>query len=344
MPLTHKAAGGCGPEFPYAIAYSALIEHGFTASPTLGTNAHISLWFKPTGTLDPLRPISDPAVHHHVDIVKAGSTVIVGFNGSTHGPYPGAVGTCFHELIEGVLAEYAGTDGGYYSDLRAIDGADSTRFWTASAWTPEAIVPRNPSGVDYGASGAWLDFGNALDLGADTSSNGNHWTVDATVTWSPPATTGTAYATRWLNASYMPAKAFDGVVTTGSAWVAPGPAVEGVDFIALRPATPLRADRVTVHHVYSESSYWLQGYTIYGSLDSTDGVDGTWVELGSFPSPYPSVVTALTTQLTNAVRGMMYKLLCTDKVTGHAIGFMEIRFQEAVQSRQSTDTPTKNIV
>jgi hypothetical protein len=334
MSLTPKTTGGLGPEHPYAVAYSALIENGFTSSPALGDDAHISLWFKH-------KP--NHSSHHHVDIIKDGATVSVAIDGGVATPYTGTVGVCFHELIEGVLTEYAGSAVGFYSDLRAIDGADSTRLWTASAWTPGTIIPRNPSGVDYGTNGAWLDFGNALDLGADVSGNGNEWVMDATITWSEPATTGTAYANRWLNATYGPEKAFDGINSASSFWAATAPAVPNADFIALQPATPVRADRVTVHHVYSESSYWLQGYTIYGSLDSTNGVDGTWFELGSFPSPYPSAPASLSTALVGAVRGMMYKLVCTDKVTGHAIGFMEIEFQEAIQSEQSIDTPTNNL-
>jgi hypothetical protein len=326
MSLTPKATGGRGPEFPYAVAYSALIEHGFTSSPALGTDAHISLWYKDK---------TAHTAHHHVDILKAGTTVTFAVDGGTYASYTGTIGTYFHELIEGVLTEYAGSAVGYYSDLRAIDGADSTRFWTPSAWTPGTIIPRNPGGVEYGTNGAWLDFGDALDLGADVSGNGNDWVVDSTITWSARAT-GTAYGSPYA-AGYPPSNAFDGNAST---FFAVSSNTNTHDFVAVKPTTDIRADKVSIKALFN-SSYWLQDYTIYGSLDSTDGVNGTWVELGDFASPYPSSPTLIEQTLSGAVRGMMYKLETT-RVTTHFTGLYEVEFREAVQSEQSSDTPTNN--
>jgi hypothetical protein len=325
MSLTPKATGGRGPEYPYIVAYSALIENGFTSSPALGTHAHISLWFKHK---------LNHSSHHHVDITKAGSVVTVVIDGGVATPYTGVVGANFHELIEGVLTEYAGSHAGYYSDLRAIDGADSTRFWTASAWTPGTIIPRNPSGVAYGTNGAWLDFGDALDLGADVSGNGNDWAVDESAMTVSAFTGGTPTWSASTNG-------FDGdnlfnsrtdYSSQGSFYTVPDPGWAVYDFGAGNGKV------LTNYTLTAADGYHTMAPTAFAMLGSNDGT--TWTTLHSTSGQVWAAGTPKTFSFANQTGYRHYKLNMTAR---NGVAYVLAKWESFLATLQSADTPTNNL-
>jgi hypothetical protein len=318
--------------YPFVVEHSAIIENGFTSSPLLGTDAHISLWFKLTGAPDGGKPISDSAKHYHVDITKTVSAVTVSVDGATGVSYTGTVGMYFHELIEGVLTEYAGSAVGFYSDLRAIDGVDSTRFWAASYYVPGAIIPRNPSGVAYGTNGAWLDFGNAVDLGADVSGNGNDWVIDESATTVSAFVGGTPTWSTGLNG-------FDGdnlfnsrtdYSAQGSFYTVPNPGWAIYDFGAGKVLTNYTLTAADGYHTMAPTAFAMMG--------SNDGT--TWTTLHSASGEVWAASTPKTFSFSNSIAYRYYKLNMTARA-GPA--YVLAKWESFLDSLQSLDTPTNNL-
>lgn len=183
MGLTPKHSGGASKPKPLDILNSALIEGGFSASPVLTSNATISVWVKPTGTI--LAPMADQTNHYHLLISKAGTVVSVFINGAYHSQFNGTIGATFHELLKNVLTAYAGSHKAYYSELHAI---------TDKALPPEKFIMEHPDHtgfmipVGYRGShgtGSYLDFSNALNLGTDIA-GANNWTISGEQTVDVP--------------------------------------------------------------------------------------------------------------------------------------------------------------
>jgi|GEM_PF-559780 len=104
----------------------------------------------------------------------------------------------------------------YVAEAAMVDGAalDPDSFGQRDAfgnWRPVDLT-----GLAWGSNGYWLDFADALDLGADVSGNDNHWTVNGSPV--PVADSPTAnYATLNAAAKSTLISLSEGNLTTNSA-------------------------------------------------------------------------------------------------------------------------------
>ena len=72
----------------------------------------------------------------------------------------------FGHEFDGYMAEYHYTDGTAYAPTQF--GESKNGVW----------IPKDPTGTSYGNNGHYLSFSNASSLGADSSGNGNNFTVE----------------------------------------------------------------------------------------------------------------------------------------------------------------------
>ncbi|BCS87324.1 hypothetical protein [Pseudodesulfovibrio sediminis] len=182
-----------GSVYPVSVPYSALLESGFSSSGAVATDCTIAFGFKPTDpTVDTSHELVDVTNHYLLTIRKVDTVVTVWAQDVELSAYGGAVGSTYAEFVSNVLTEYCGSDKGYYSRLAIVESAlDYTSFWRASTAVPGLWVPRGISGLTLHTR---LEFGNAVDLGADTSGNGNDWTfVSADQSVDTPTNNGTTY-------------------------------------------------------------------------------------------------------------------------------------------------------
>lgn len=189
--------------YPVEIEYSTLCESGFSSSGSVATDATIALGFKPTA-VDTAYPLCDPTSHYLLTIRKVGTTITVWKQNVEVGSYT-TTATTYADLLAEALTEYVGAANGYFSRLVVVESAlDYAAFYQQSPSVTELWVPRN---LDDLTIHTLLDFSNAVDLGADSSGNGNDWTLTGAIQYADtptnnhctlnsldPATTGTLSA------------------------------------------------------------------------------------------------------------------------------------------------------
>ncbi|MGE4422555.1 MAG: hypothetical protein AB7D39_09675 [Pseudodesulfovibrio sp.] len=175
--LTPKETGGGGGVYPVRIGYSALCEAGFTSTGAPAENATMALGWKPTA-VDTAYPLCDPTNHYLLTIRKAGASITVWKQGMELGSYATTAAT-YAELLAEALTAYAGNARGYVSRLVVVESAlDYSGFYRLSPVAAGVWVPRRMVGMD---THTLLDFTDAANLGADSSGNGNHWTLSGAV-------------------------------------------------------------------------------------------------------------------------------------------------------------------
>ncbi|MGE4194725.1 MAG: hypothetical protein AB7E51_15165 [Pseudodesulfovibrio sp.] len=163
--------------FPVDIAYSALCESGFASTGAPAENAAMALGWKPTAA-DTTYPLCDPTHHYLLTIRKVGTTVTVWKQDVELGSYT-TTATTYAELLAEVLTTYAGHAKGYVSRLVVVESAlDFTSFYRLSGLVAGLWLVASLDGL---AVLTLLDFSDAAALGADSSGNGNHWTLTSAV-------------------------------------------------------------------------------------------------------------------------------------------------------------------
>lgn len=200
MPLTPKEiGGGAAGVYPVNVAYSALLESGYSSTGAVAANATIALSFKPT-TVDPAKPLSDSTNHYLLLIVKTGTGVEVFKNNASLGSYTTSA-TTYAGLLSEALTAYCGDDAGYYSRLHVVDGALLAwgDFFELSPLVADLWMWKGGMSIaDYGTNGGLYTFANAAALGADASGNGNDWTITGMQSDDTPTHNGGALAWRAL--------------------------------------------------------------------------------------------------------------------------------------------------
>lgn len=171
--LTPKETGRGGNVYVAPIARAALCESGFSSSGAVAEAATLALGFKPSA-VDTAYPLCDPTSHYLLTIRKAGTSVTVWKQGIALGGYT-TTATTYAGLLTEALTTYAGAAKGYVSRLAVVeDAVGYDAFYALSPsvsglWVPKALSGLTPHTL--------LDFNDAVDLGHDSSGNGNHWTL-----------------------------------------------------------------------------------------------------------------------------------------------------------------------
>lgn len=171
--LTPKETGGRGRVHAVPIAHAALCEAGFSSSGPVAADAALALGWKPTA-VDTAFPLCDPTHHYLLTIRKIGATVTVWKQDVELGSYATTAAT-YAELLVEALTSFAGRAKGYVSRLVVVEGGlDYAAFYQPSGAVPGLWSVR---GLDGLAVHTLLEFADAVNLGADSSGNGNDWTL-----------------------------------------------------------------------------------------------------------------------------------------------------------------------
>jgi hypothetical protein len=162
--------------YPLLIDYSAFSSSSMSSIASVAINATLAVGFKPT-SVSTSYPLCDPTSHYLLTIQKTGTTVSVWKQDVVLGSYTTSA-TTYAGLLMEALVQYSGGFAGYLSRLIVLEGTyDYTTFYRqsptiTSLWVPASVTP---------SAHTYLSFDNALNLGEDTSGNGNDWTFSSAV-------------------------------------------------------------------------------------------------------------------------------------------------------------------
>jgi hypothetical protein len=173
---------------------SDYVEIQFKADNTLNFQVKGSSGTTP-GVLTTTRLFRDPAAWYHLVFVwdsenaSAGDRMKIYINGTEetvfgtdNNPADGDLSPVLTISIENYVGKQTGTThyfDGYLAEVALIDGQaySASDFGEFNEDSPTIWQPKDISGLTFGTSGFWLDFGDSAALGDDVSGNGNDLTV-----------------------------------------------------------------------------------------------------------------------------------------------------------------------
>lgn len=262
MSLTPKeTGGGIMPVYPVDIAYSGLLEAGYSSSGAVAANATLVLSFKPT-VVNTAYPLCDPTNHYMLMIAKVGTTVEVFRNAVSLGTHTTSA-TTYAGLLSEALITCCGSDHGYYSNMYVVDGEALSwgTFFDLSARVANLWVwKKSPAWTDPGPNGGRYTFSDARPVSnafVGGTPGGNYSNG-----LPPAALFDASNATLWDCSGYGTADNF--------AWYDFGAGV----------SKTLAGYFVSIYDGAGATA-WPWGWDILGSNDSTDGCDGTWATVDS---------------------------------------------------------------
>jgi len=147
------------------------------------------------GVLEPTRLFRDPGAWYHLVFVwdsenaSAGDRMKIYVNGTEetvfntdNNPADGDLSPVLTSGVETDVGKQTGTThyfDGYMAEVALIDGQAyaASDFGEFDEDSPTIWKPKNISGLTFGTSGFYLDFGDSAALGDDVSGNGNDLTV-----------------------------------------------------------------------------------------------------------------------------------------------------------------------
>ena len=134
-----------------------------------------SAWYHIIVTIDTTQATAEDRTKLYINGVQETS-----FSSSTNFSQNDDTGINFQKQTFGYShVDSAAPLSGYISEAIMVDGAalEPTAFGQFDADTG-IWIPKDPSGVTFGTNGCYLDFSNSGSLGADSSGNGNNFTLN----------------------------------------------------------------------------------------------------------------------------------------------------------------------